>query len=83
MALSKNQNEIVPIKCRAFQAGLAILVALTLLVTACAPSSLGGWITFNSKRDGNVAIYKMRADGSEVTRLSQNEADDLFPSWGP
>jgi len=28
-------------------------------------------------------IYRMRADGSEITRLTQNEADDRFPSWSP
>ena len=43
----------------------------------------GNWIAFLSDRDGNVELYKMRADGSEVTRLTDNPAWDGMPSWGP
>ena len=36
-----------------------------------------------SKRDGNYEIYIMNADGSNVTRLTDNPAEDTFPSLSP
>ena len=39
----------------------------------------GQWIVFDSTRDGNYEIYRMRADGSEQTRLTENPWQDLFP----
>lgn len=47
------------------------------------PLGTGQWIAFVSQRDGNSEIYKMRADGSQVTRLTHNPANDTYPSWGP
>ena len=38
-------------------------------------------IAFRSLRDGNSEIYVMNADGSGVTRLTNNPADDLQPAW--
>jgi hypothetical protein len=38
-ALSKNQEEVIPMSCRPFQVTLAMLVVLALLVTACAPTA--------------------------------------------
>jgi len=48
--------------------------------TATAP---GGWIAFRSDRHNNWEIYKMRADGSQVTRLTDNPAGDEEPCWSP
>jgi serine/threonine protein kinase len=42
-----------------------------------------GRIAFISNRDGNNEIYAMNSDGSEVTRLTNNQADDTSPSWSP
>jgi Tol biopolymer transport system component len=39
-------------------------------------------MAFVNDRD-YLEIYKMRADGSEVTRLTDNHAYDLTPSWSP
>lgn len=47
------------------------------------PSGPGGWIAFHSDRDGNDEIYKMRADGSGVSRLTNQQADDWGCSWSP
>ena len=33
--------------------------------------------------DGDAEIYTMRPDGSELTRLTENAANDASPSWGP
>ena len=42
---------------------------------------LGGRIVFQSNRDGNFEIYSMKADGTEVTRLTNNSATDRGPAW--
>lgn len=41
------------------------------------------WIAFASKRDGNSEIYKIRADGTQLTRLTKSAAEDTFPAWSP
>jgi Tol biopolymer transport system component len=51
----------------------------------------GRWIAFVSSRlkDGNPEIFKMRPDGSRVTRLTFTDTpgeispDDGFPEWSP
>jgi Tol biopolymer transport system component/serine/threonine protein kinase len=43
----------------------------------------GKWIAFTSDRDGNWEIYKMRPDGTEVTRLTSSPSQDGWPSWTP
>ena len=40
-------------------------------------------IAFTSARDGNLDIYTMRADGSELTNLTNNPAGDMDPVWSP
>src|SRR3989440_484836 len=50
---------------------------------SAAPSGrpAGGQIAFTTERDGNVDIYLMNADGSGVTRLTNNPAGDFWPVW--
>ena len=43
----------------------------------------GSRIAFTSDRDGSVDIYAMNADGSGVTRLTNDRAWDLVPAWSP
>ena len=50
----------------------------------------GSQITFHSRRDDPLGeeIYRMNADGSNVTRLTFNEGPvqgsfDIFPAWSP
>lgn len=40
-------------------------------------------IAFVSRRDGAAEIYRMKADGSEQTRLTQNGRENLSPAWSP
>jgi|GEM_PF-611678 len=42
-----------------------------------------GKIVFTSLRDGNAEIYVMNADGSNQTRLTNNPANDSWPSLSP
>jgi Tol biopolymer transport system component len=46
-----------------------------------------GRIAFVSNRDddnrGNLEIYSMRPDGSDVTRLTHNPLPDEHPAWSP
>jgi Tol biopolymer transport system component len=42
-----------------------------------------GQIAFSSNRDGNYEIYAMTDDGSDETRLTDNDANDFDPSWSP
>ena len=43
----------------------------------------GGSIAFVSERDGNLEIYVMNANGSGITRLTDDPADDFDPQWSP
>lgn len=38
-------------------------------------------IPFRPDRDGNVEFYVMNADGTEVTRLTDDGAGDVTPSY--
>ena len=39
-----------------------------------------GQIAFSSNRDGNFEIYSMTDDGSDETRLTNNDPNDFEPS---
>src|SRR6266508_2657137 len=43
----------------------------------------GQRIAFYSDRDGNGEIYVMNADGSGLTRLTDNDAIDIPYGWSP
>ena len=42
-----------------------------------------GRLAFDSDRDGDREIYVMQADGSGVTRLTDNDASDFSAAWSP
>jgi Tol biopolymer transport system component len=46
-------------------------------------SPLGNFIVFSSNRDSNDNIYRMRADGTDETPLTDNKADDYEPAYSP
>lgn len=42
-----------------------------------------GLIAFETRRDGNSEIYTIQADGSRLTNLTHNSADDFAFTWSP
>jgi TolB protein len=42
-----------------------------------------GKIAFESDRDGNQEIYLVNADGTNLSRLTNNPSADVFPAWSP
>jgi len=43
----------------------------------------GQWILFNSYRDGNYEIYKMRSDGTGAVNLTNDPGSDRYGCWSP
>jgi Tol biopolymer transport system component len=41
----------------------------------------GQWLVFESYRDGNWEIYKVRRYGTNLTNLTNNPAEDTGPAW--
>jgi Tol biopolymer transport system component len=57
-----------------------------LLATACSGGEADGHVgvlAFHSLRDGNSEIYVVGSDGSGLTNLTNNPADDLHAVWSP
>jgi len=48
-----------------------------------APAAFENRIAFMSTRDGNWEIYVMNDDGSDMTRLTTDPAEDGLPTWSP
>jgi Tol biopolymer transport system component len=72
---------------------VAALLIITIMLTGTTTvvkvfagtfPGLNGQIAFSSDReDDNYEIYAMHDDGSNVTRLTDDDADDFDPSWSP
>jgi Tol biopolymer transport system component len=63
---------------------IGIAVALLAIAAASAQAAFpgaNGKIAFSSNRDGDYEIYVMNADGTGVTKLTDNAAGDYQPSW--
>ena len=39
--------------------------------------------SFSSNRDDSFEIYTMSEDGSDVTRVTDNDANHSYPTWSP
>ncbi len=68
----------------AVHAGITRTATLTISLTPCALRTPGAqWLAFSSKRTGVYDIYAMRADGTCLTQVTSDAADDLFATWSP
>lgn len=43
----------------------------------------GRRLLFYSDRDGNWEIYMINIDGTGLTRLTHDDAEDKWPAWRP
>lgn len=43
----------------------------------------GQWIAFFTNVDGTLEVYKVRPDGSDLTRLTANASNNFMPDWSP
>jgi Tol biopolymer transport system component len=43
----------------------------------------GKWIAFDSNRRGNMDVWVMRKDGTELRQLTTDKAHDWYPRWSP
>lgn len=43
----------------------------------------GSRVAFASSRDGNFEIYTVKADGTDLRRLTSHPSDDSAPTWSP
>jgi Tol biopolymer transport system component len=43
----------------------------------------GGWLVFSRNGGGDAELWKIRADGSDLTQFTNNAADDWEPSRSP
>jgi hypothetical protein len=50
---------------------------------AHAPVSAIGHIVFAANKDGRYSIYTVKADGNELTRLTDGKGNDFSPAWSP
>jgi Tol biopolymer transport system component len=64
-------------------AGLLVGIALLVFVGGLVLRGDSGRIAFTSNRNGNYEIYVTNADGSGLTNLTNNVADDGSPAWSP
>ena len=48
-----------------------------------APSAEGNRVAFMSNREGNWEVYIINLDGTGLTRLTNNAANDGLPTWSP
>jgi MYXO-CTERM domain-containing protein len=61
---------------------LSILVSLSLVPTARAEVPADGWVVWQSiRQDGRFEIYRAKADGTDVTRMTTTGAGK--PMWSP
>ena len=58
-------------------------VLLFFLAAGAVDADQHSKIAFVSIRDGNDEIYVMNANGSDVTRLTNDPASDGGPAWSP
>lgn len=52
-------------------------------IEAVSLSHDGRWLAYDSDRNGNADIYRVRVDSGEPVQVTTNPANDFGPSWSP
>lgn len=74
-----------------FSHNVPMVIVISLACVSCCHAqitqdpkqSYDSKIAFTSDRDGNLEIYTINPDGTDLTRLTNNAAKDGFPEWAP
>jgi TolB protein len=61
----------------------AILALAAPTSTGATPPGPNGRIVFGSSQDGNLELYSVNADGSELRRLTWTPQGEQAPAWSP
>ena len=63
---------------------LFLVIAIGLItIFAGSTQAIDTQIAFSSDRDGNLEIYTIDTDGTNLVRLTNNPARDTQPAWSP
>ena len=76
------ETPVEPTEVPATAMPVAAPVTNTATLTPTLPA-LGGRIVFHSDRDGEIDIYTMALDGSNLQRLTTAAGRDFEPDWSP
>ena len=66
-----------------FVRSLILCSLVSVSVFACGGTSGPAQIAFESSRDGDLEIFVMDADGTNVRQLTTNDDWDGDPAWSP
>jgi Tol biopolymer transport system component len=61
----------------------SLIIGSSVTIGTVALSPDGGMVAFEAIADGNTDIYLANIDGTGLTRLTDDPADDQFPQWSP
>ena len=62
---------------------LLVLITALMGVVGCTPEEHAYRLVFTSDRDGNEEIYIMNQDGTAQRNLTNNPANEWFPTSSP
>lgn len=82
-ASTPTETPVEPTEIPATAAPTATPVTVTATFTPTLPALGNGVLAFHSDRDGEIDIYTMALDGSNLQRLTTDEGRDFEPDWSP
>ncbi|MGB5850471.1 MAG: hypothetical protein WBH40_18420 [Ignavibacteriaceae bacterium] len=63
-----------------FGSAIITLITVSFCNSTTSTNEGSGKIAFYSERDGNAEIYIINADGTNLQRLTNNNAQDEYPA---
>jgi len=74
-------NGTIDLVIKDLRAGTEVVLALEGSESGPTWSPAGDRIAFASDRDGDLEIYTVRPDGSDLVKVTDNDIDDTDPAW--